>query len=101
MAKYLKIKKENINILNSNADLLIGRITASKQGEATSGDEANKVTIFDEGGTFYQLTVTGSAEVWDQSIQKAITANPGGVLTTVQVPSTAAKITAAQIERFM
>tara|TARA_R100001086_G_scaffold44303_1_gene19571 strand:- start:195 stop:500 length:306 start_codon:yes stop_codon:yes gene_type:complete len=101
MIKFIKIKKENINIASSNTDLLIGDVTAVAQGNENGADEANKVTIFDEGGMYYTFTVTGSAPAWAKSIQKAVIANPGGVLSTVVIPASAAKATAAVVSRFM
>jgi len=50
---------------------------------------------------FYTFVVTGSSAAWTQSIQNAVTANPGGVLSTVIIPASAAKATAALISRFM
>jgi|TARA_X000001388_G_scaffold77103_1_gene76499 hypothetical protein len=101
MKKYIKIKKENINITNSDTDLLIGDVSAVGQGDENGSNEANEVTIFDEGGMYYTFIVTGSAPAWAKSIQKAVTANPGGVLSTVIIPSGEAKATAAVVSRFM
>jgi len=42
------------------------------------------------------LTVTAAAEDWTKDIQKALTANPGGVLSIVQ-PSSTVKVTVCAI----
>jgi len=101
MSRYIKIKKEDINIAVSDTDVLIGKVSAVAQGDENGGNVADEVTIFDEGGMFYTFTVTGSAPAWAQSIQNAVTANPGGVLSTVIIPDGAAKATAAVVSRFM
>ncbi len=101
MGRYIKIKKENINIAGSDTDLLIGKVSAVAAGDQDGNNDADNVAIFDEQGMFYTLTVTGSSAAWAQSIQNAVTANPGGVLSTVTVPASAAKITGAQISRFL
>ena len=101
MGRYIKIKKENINIASSDTDLLVGKVSAVAAGDENGNNDANEVTIFEEGGMFYTFIVTGSSAAWAKSIQNAVTANPGGVLSTVTVPASAAKITAALISRFM
>ena len=101
MGRYIKIKKENINIVGSDTDLLIGNVSAVAAGDQDGNNEADEVTIFEEAGMYYTFIVTGSSAAWAQSIQNAVTANPGGVLSTVTVPASAAKITAASISRFM
>lgn len=101
MARYIKIKKENINIASSDTDLLIGKIAAVAAGDQDANNDADNVTIFDVLGMYYTFTVTGSSAAWVQSIQNAVTANPGGVLSTVTVPASAAKITAASISYIM
>lgn len=101
MTKYIKIKKENINIASSDTDVLIGKVSAVAQGDENGNNVANEVTIYEESGMFYAFTVTGSAPAWAKSIQKAVTANPGGVLSTVTLPASAAKATAVVVSRFM
>ncbi len=101
MGRYIKIKKENINIAGSDTDLLVGKVSAVAAGDENGNNDADEVTIFEEGGMYYTFIVTGSSAAWAQSIQNAVTANPGGVLSTVTVPASAAKITAAGISRFM
>jgi len=101
MARYIKIKKENINIAGSDTDLLVGKVSAVAAGDENGANEADEVTIFDQDGMFYTFVVTGSSAAWTQSIQNAVTANPGGVLSTVIIPASAAKATAALISRFM
>jgi len=101
MARYIKIKKENINIAGSDTDLLVGKVSAVAAGDENGANEADEVTIFDQDGMFYTFVVTGSSAAWTQSIQNAVTANPGGVLSTVIIPASAAKATAAEISRFM
>jgi len=101
MGRYIKIKKENINIVGSDTDLLIGKVSAVAAGDQDGNNPADEVTIFDEQGMYYSFIVTGSSAAWAQSIQNAVTANPGGVLSTVTVPASAAKITGAEIYRFV
>ncbi len=101
MARYIKIKKENINIAGSDTDLLVGKVSAVAAGNENGNNTADEVTIFDQDGMFYTFVVTGSSAAWTQSIQNAVTANPGGVLSTVIIPASAAKATAAVISRFM
>lgn len=101
MARYIKIKKENINIAGSDTDLLVGKVSAVAAGNENGNNTADEVTIFDQDGMFYTFVVTGSSAAWTQSIQNAVTANPGGVLSTVIIPASAAKATAALISRFM
>jgi len=101
MARYIKIKKENINIAGSDTDLLVGKVSAVAAGDQDGNNTADEVTIFDQDGMFYTFVVTGSSAAWTQSIQNAVTANPGGVLSTVIIPASAAKATAALISRFM
>ena len=81
--------------------MLIGKVSAVAAGDENGANDADEVTIFDEQGMYYTFIVTGSSAAWAQSIQNAVTANPGGVLSTVTVPASAAKITAALISRFV
>jgi microcompartment protein CcmL/EutN len=101
MARYIKIKKENINIAGSDTDLLVGKVSAVAAGNENGNNTADEVTIFDQDGMFYTFVVTGSSAAWTQSIQNAVTANPGGVLSTVIIPASAAKATAAVVSRFI
>ena len=96
MAKYIKIKKENVNIANADSDILIGGVISVTQGALNGVGNANNVAIQTEGGTTYLLTVTAAAEDWTKDIQRALTANPGGVMAVVS-PSSTVKVTVCLI----
>jgi len=95
MAKYIKIKKENINIGSAASDILIGDIVSVTQGTLAGVGNANNVAIQTEGKT-YLLTVTTAAADWTKDIQRALTANPGGVMAVVS-PSSTVKVTTCLI----
>lgn len=91
MANYIRIRKENINIAGSDADILIGNITGVYAGTTTSLVGANEV-IVSVGMDQYKLLATAAAADWAKDIQKALTANPGGMVATV-IPTSTVKIT--------
>jgi|TARA_A100000171_G_scaffold48321_1_gene55635 hypothetical protein len=95
MAKYIKIRKENVNIANAASDIIIGDIVSVTQGTLAGVGNANNVAIQTEGKT-YLLTVTAAAADWTKDIQKALTANPGGVMAIV-IPSSTVKVTVCLI----
>lgn len=99
MAKYIKIRKENINISNNAgvADILLGDIVSVHMGVAngTTADN-NSVTLYNSIGKSILLTVTAAASDWAKDLQSALTANPGGVMAIVQ-PSSSVKVTAMAI----
>jgi len=90
MAKYIKIRKENINIANNTSDILIGDVVAVKQG-TNAAFNINAVTLFAADGKYYTLTVTAAAADWTKDLQYALTANPGGVMV-VLAPSSTVKV---------
>lgn len=96
MAQFIKIKKANVNITSADSDIVIGGVISVTQGTLVGVGNANNVAIQTSGGATYLLTVTGEAEAWTKDIQKALTANPGGVLSIVQ-PSSAEKVTVCLI----
>ena len=95
MAQFIKIKKTNVNITDSDSDIVIGGIVSVTQGDLAGVGSADTVAVKTTGGT-YLLTVTAAAEDWTKDIQKALTANPGGVLSIVQ-PSSTVKVTICAI----
>ena len=99
MAKYIKIRKENIDITNNAgvADILLGDIVSVHMGIA-NGTTANNssVTLYNSIGKSILLTVTNAASDWTKDLQSALTANPGGVMAIVQ-PSSSVKVTAMAI----
>lgn len=96
MAKFIKIKKENVNIANADSDILIGGVISVTQGTLAGVGNANNVAIQTEGGATYLLTVTAAAEDWTKDIQRALTANPGGIMAVVS-PSSTVKVTTCLI----
>tara|TARA_B100000212_G_scaffold256525_1_gene196827 strand:- start:1831 stop:2133 length:303 start_codon:yes stop_codon:yes gene_type:complete len=90
MAKFIKIKKENLaSSLNYTVDILIGvdQIALVKKG-SNSAINANEATIFFQDASSY-VTLTDSTKGADiaSAINSALTANPGGVVATVQLAS--------------
>ncbi len=90
MANYIKIKAADISAANVG-DLLLGGIVSVQQGIADGTGDANKFTVYNSIGKSYLFTVTGKAKEWAEAVQKAITANPGGIMSIVQ-NSTGVKI---------
>ena len=90
MANYIKIKAADIDVANVG-DLLLGGIVSVQQGIANGTGDANKFTVYNSIGKSYLFTVTGKAKEWAEAVQKAITANPGGIMSIVQ-NSTGVKI---------
>ncbi len=99
MAKFIKIKKENFaSSLNYTADMIIGvdQIALVKKG-SNSAINANEATIFFLDASSY-ITFEDTAKGVDivNGINNALTANPGGVVATVQLASTV-EITAVTV----
>ena len=95
MANYIKIKAADIGVANVG-DLLLGGIVSVQQGLVNGTGSADKFTVYNSIGKSYLFTVTGKAKEWAEAVQKAITANPGGIMSIVQ-NSTGVKITALTI----
>tara|TARA_R110002012_G_scaffold265871_1_gene449292 strand:+ start:64 stop:363 length:300 start_codon:yes stop_codon:yes gene_type:complete len=91
MANYIRIKKENINITGADSDILIGDITGVYAGTLTGLASANDVYV-NVGMDQYKLKVTAAAADWSKDIQRALTANPGGMVANV-TPTSAVKVT--------
>ena len=91
MANYIRIKKENINITGADSDILIGNITGVYAGTSTGLVSANDVYV-NVGMDQYRLVVTAAAADWSKDIQRALTANPGGMVANV-TPTSAVKVT--------
>ena len=90
MAKFIKIKKSNFaSSLNYTADMLVGvdQIAVVKKG-TNSAINSDAATIFFQDATSY-ITFTDTAKGVDivNAINSALTANPGGVVATVQLDS--------------
>tara|TARA_R100000081_G_C4666095_1_gene90121 strand:- start:162 stop:464 length:303 start_codon:yes stop_codon:yes gene_type:complete len=99
MAKYIKIKKENIDIPNNAgvSAILLGDIVSVHLGIAngTTADN-NSVTLYNSIGKSIVLTVTAAASDWTKDLQYALTANPGGIMAIVH-PSSSVKVTGMAI----
>ena len=90
MAKFINIKKANFaSSLNYTADMLVGvdQIAVVKKG-TNSAINSDAATIFFQDATSY-ITFTDTAKGVDivNAINSALTANPGGVVATVQLDS--------------
>ena len=96
MANYIKIKATDINVANVTSDLLLGEIVSVAQGVANGTGSADKFTVYNSIGKSYLFTVTGKGKEWAEAVQKAITANPGGIMSIVY-NGTGVKITAIVI----
>ena len=95
MANYIKIKAADIGVANVG-DLLLGGIVSVQQGLVNGTGSADKFTVYNSIGKSYLFTVTGKAKEWAEAVQKAITANPGGIMSIVQ-NSTSVKISSIVI----
>ena len=95
MANYIKIKAADIGVANVG-DLLLGGIVSVQQGLVNGTGSADKFTVYNSIGKSYLFTVTAKGKEWAEAVQKAITANPGGIMSIVQ-NSTGVKITAIVI----
>jgi len=91
MANYIRIKKENINIAGSDSDILIGNITGVYAGSNSTLAGTGEVYL-NVGMDQYELAVVGAAADWAKDIQRALTANPGGMVANV-TPTSAVKVT--------
>ena len=83
MANYIKIKAADIGVSNVG-DLLLGGIVSVQQGLVNGTGDVNKFTVYNSIGKSYLFTVTGKGKEWAEAVQKAITANPGGIMSIVQ-----------------
>jgi hypothetical protein len=89
MAKFLKI----ITTSGTNPEVLIGidQITHAAMGEPNGDDPSEVVTIFYTGGTCtISLNETGlvPAAALLKAVNAALAANPGGIVSTVNMPLT-------------
>ena len=98
MAKFIKIKASNIGVANQSADYLIGadQVQFVKQGTHIAASTADAATVLLSGGKHVTFTDTGKGAEIASAINSALTANPGGVVATVQLGS-AVSITAIGI----
>ena len=98
MAKYIKIKKENIDIPNNAgvSAILLGDIVSVHLGIANGTTADNSVTLYNSIGKSIVLTVTAAASDWTKDLQYALTANPGGIMAIVH-PSSSVKVTGMAI----
>jgi len=85
MAKFIKIKASDIDVTGHKGDYLIGsdQISFVKTGAAGNTNQ-NNAYIKLAGGDITLGTPNGAAAKWVAAIQSAVSANPGGVLATVQ-----------------
>ena len=96
MANFIKIKAIDVNVANVTSDIIIGGVVSVAQGLANGTGDANKFTVYNSIGKSFLFTVTGKAKEWAEAVQKAITANPGGIMSIVY-NGTGVKITAIVI----
>ena len=99
MAKFIKIKKANFaSSLNYTADMIIGadEVALVKKG-TNSAVNSDAATVFFHDASSY-ITFTDTAKGVDivNAINSALTANPGGVVATVQL-GTSVEITAITV----
>jgi len=92
MAKFIKIKKGNVTKANIG-ELVFGadQISFVKQGPPTGAADPDNVTLFLNDGSTVKLEDAGNAAAGPaltSGINNALTANPGGVLAFVDLPST-------------
>lgn len=89
MAKFIKIKSTNLNVTNVT-ELLFSADSISyvQQGNTTGTGSADTSTVFFTTGKQVTLTDTGQGATITEAINNALTANPGGVLAFVSLPST-------------
>ena len=90
MAKFIKIKKENFaSASNITADVVVGADTVSAvvKGTVASPGDADAATIYFSGGgsTSMELGLTAKGVDIATAVNNALTANPGGVLSIVQL----------------
>ncbi len=95
MANYIKIKAADIGVANVG-DSLLGGIVSVQQGLVNGTGSADKFTVYNSIGKSYLFTVTAKGKEWAEAVQKAITANPGGIMSIVQ-NSTSVKISSIVI----
>ena len=95
MANYIKIKAADIGVANVG-DLLLGGIVSVQQGLVNGTGSADKFTVYNSIGKSYLFTVTAKGKEWAEAVQKAITANLGGIMSIVQ-NSTSVKISSIVI----
>tara|TARA_B100001093_G_C26411389_1_gene835734 strand:- start:154 stop:459 length:306 start_codon:yes stop_codon:yes gene_type:complete len=90
MAKFIKIKKQNFaSSTNVTADVVIGAdtVAAVVKGTVASVGDSNSASIYFAGGgsTSMQLDLTAKGVDIATAVNNALTANPGGVLSIVQL----------------
>lgn len=85
MAKFIKIKAADIDIVGHQGDYLIGsdQISFVKTGTAANTNQNNAYIKLTDGDITLGTPNTAAAK-WVAAIQSAVSANPGGVLATVQ-----------------
>lgn len=85
MARFIKIRKENIGIADNKNDFLIGlnNMTLIKAGKNDDSGKLGFFTIFHDDSnyiTFRVAVVPGNADPateWTEAVQKAAIGNPG------------------------
>jgi len=90
MAKFIKIKKENFDpITNITADVVVGAdtVAAVVKGTVASPGDSGAATIYFAGGgsTSMELGLLTKGVDIATALNNALTANPGGVLSIVQL----------------
>ena len=96
MAKFLKIVSSDA----TNPETLIGidQVTHVKAGDAAGANTTTNVTVVYSGGTCTVAFAGGELVVGDvlKAFNAALTANPGGIVSTVGSPLLTAQVPAAQ-----
>ena len=96
MAKFLKIVSSDA----TNPETLIGidQVTHVKAGDAAGANTATNVTVVYSGGTCTVAFAGGELVVGDvlKAFNAALTANPGGIVSTVGSPLLTAQVPDAQ-----
>lgn len=90
MAKFIKIKKENFDAAtNITADVVVGAdtVAAVVKGTVAQVGNSDAATIYFAGGGSTSMELGLSAKGVDiaTAVNNALTANPGGVLSIVQL----------------
>jgi hypothetical protein len=94
MAKFLKVVSSDA----TDPEVLIGidQITHVAAGDAAGANTTTHVTVFYTGGTCTVAFTAGEAAVGDvlKAFNAALSANPGGIVSTVNRPLLTAQVVA-------
>ena len=112
MARFIKIRKENIGIVDNKNDFLIGlnNMTLIKSGKNDDSGKGGFFTIFHDDSNYITFTVPAAtsgnnpdpATEWTEAVQKAAIGNPGAqevVVLPIFGTKEAVKITAITVSQ--